>query len=60
MFMKVDTKIHTFVVCAHEFNKLAYRISRELSVERQVRDYSGKTFVTYDELFNGGGPLRGE
>lgn len=45
MFMKVDTKIHQFVICAHEFKKLSYRISRELSVERDVRSNNGKEVV---------------
>ena len=50
MFMKVDSKIHQSVICAHEFQKLLYRISRELSVERNVRSNSGKEFVA--EVFN--------
>ena len=45
MFMKVDTKIHQYVICAHEFKKLSYRISRELSVERDVRSNNGKEEV---------------
>ena len=45
MFMKVDTKIHQYVICAHEFKKLSYRISRELSVERDVRPNNGKEVV---------------
>jgi hypothetical protein len=45
MFMKVDTKIHQYVICAHEFKKLSYRISRELSVERDVRSNNGKEVV---------------
>jgi hypothetical protein len=50
MFMKVDTKIHQYVICAHEFKKLSYRISRELSVERDVRSNNGKEVV--NDAFN--------
>ena len=50
MFMKTDSKIHNFVICAHEFNKLMYRIGFELSVERNVRSNNGKAFVI--EVFN--------
>ena len=50
MFMKVDTKIHQYVICSHEFKKLSYRISRELSVEPNVRSNNGKEFV--NDAFN--------
>jgi len=50
LYMKIDTKIHTFIVCSHEFNKLSYRISKELSLEREVRLTDGKQFLL--ECFN--------
>jgi hypothetical protein len=50
MFMKVDSKIHQFVICAHEFKKLSYRISRELSVEPNVRSNNAKEFL--NDAFN--------
>ena len=52
--MKVDTKIHQYVICAHEFKKLSYRISRELSVEPNVRSntVNGKEFVNDDTSVN--------
>ena len=50
LFMKIDSKIHNFVVCSHEFHKLAYKISKEMTVEREVRVGDGKQFVL--EVFN--------
>ena len=41
---------HQYVICAHEFRKLSYRISRELSVERDVRSNNGKEVV--NDAFN--------
>ena len=45
MFLRVDSKIHTHAVCSHEFGKLAHRISKELSVEREVRNSKGRDFL---------------
>lgn len=45
MFMKVDSKIHQSVICAHEFQKLLYRTSRELSVERMCVPTRAKSLL---------------
>ena len=50
MFLRVDSKIHTHAVCSHEFGKLAHKISKELSVEREVRCSKGRDFLL--EAFN--------
>lgn len=50
MFMKIEEKIHNYIICAHEFNKLAYEISKELNLERSCRNVEGKQFVV--ECFN--------
>jgi len=50
LFMKIDMKLHTFVVCNHEFTKLLYKISKELAMDRTMRSSAGKQFVL--EAFN--------
>ena len=55
LFMKIDSKIHNYVVCSHEFNKLSYKLSKELTLEREVRVGDGKQFVVdQGQLLQGG------
>ena len=45
LFLRVESRVHTHTICCHEFGKLAHKISRELSVEREVRASKGRDFL---------------
>lgn len=50
LFMKIDEKIHNYIICSHEFNKLSIKISKELNLERDCRHVNGRDFLL--ESFN--------
>ena len=50
LFMKIDEKIHNYIICSHEFNKLSIKISKELNLEKSCRHTKGNDFLI--ETFN--------
>jgi len=50
LFIKINEKIHTYIICSHEFNKLSYKISKEMNIEKEQRCMNGKDYLL--EVFN--------
>lgn len=50
LFMKIDEKIHNYIICSHEFNKLSIKISKELNLEPNCRHVKGRDFLM--EIFS--------